>query len=245
MLLNLSFWKNIMASEHIYKQFDSDLGDIRTKVLEMGTIVEEQISNSVLSMVESDTKLAGEVIARDSEVNSLESVINEDISLIIAKRSPTAGDLRNVLMMFRIITDLERIGDEAAKIAKATIRIFEGDRMSKPRFKEIKSIAANVQSMLKSSLNAFARLDTEDTINVLKKDEEVDDDYRSFMRQLVTFMLEDPRTISMSLEMIFVTKSLERIGDHAKNISEGVIYTVSGEDVRHEPIEKIIKTLNS
>ena len=107
-----------MASEHIYKQFDSDLGDIRTKVLEMGTIVEEQISNSVLSMVESDTKLAGEVITRDSEVNSLESVINEDISLIIAKRSPTAGDLRNVLMMFRIITDLERIGDEAAKIAK-------------------------------------------------------------------------------------------------------------------------------
>ena len=165
--------------------------------------------------------------------------------MIIAKRSPTAGDLRNVLMMFRIITDLERIGDEAAKIAKATIRIFESDRMSKPRFKEIKSIATNVQSMLKSSLNAFARLDTEDTINVLKKDEEVDDDYRSFMRQLVTFMLEDPRTISMSLEMIFVTKSLERIGDHAKNISEGVIYTVSGEDVRHEPIEKIIKTLNS
>jgi phosphate transport system protein len=147
--------------------------------------------------------------------------------------------------MFRIITDLERIGDEAAKIAKATIRIFESDRMSKPRFKEIKSIATNVQSMLKSSLNAFARLDTEDTINVLKKDEEVDYDYRSFMRQLVTFMLEDPRTISMSLEMIFVTKSLERIGDHAKNISEGVIYTVSGEDVRHEPIEKIIKTLNS
>ena len=234
-----------MASEHIYKQFDSDLGDIRTKVLEMGTIVEEQISNSVLSMIESDTKLAGEVITRDSKVNSLESVINEDISLIIAKRSPAAGDLRNVLMMFRIITDLERIGDEAAKIAKATIRIFESDRMSKPRFKEIKSIAANVQSMLKSSLNAFARLDTEDTINVLKKDEEVDDDYRSFMRQLVTFMLEDPRTISMSLEMIFVTKSLERIGDHAKNISEGVIYTVSGEDVRHEPIEKIIKTLNS
>ena len=234
-----------MASEHIYKQFDSDLGDIRTKVLEMGTIVEEQISNSVLSMVESDTKLAGEVIARDTEVNSLESVINEDISLIIAKRSPAAGDLRNVLMMFRIITDLERIGDEAAKIAKATIRIFESDRMRKPRFKEIKSIATNVQSMLKSSLNAFARLDTEDTINVLKKDEEVDDDYRSFMRQLVTFMLEDPRTISMSLEMIFVTKSLERIGDHAKNISEGVIYTVSGEDVRHEPIEKIIKTLNS
>ena len=234
-----------MASEHIYKQFDSDLGAIRTKVLEMGTIVEEQISNSVLSMVESDTKLAGEVIARDGEVNSLESVINEDISLIIAKRSPTAGDLRNVLMMFRIITDLERIGDEAAKIANATIRIFESDRMSKPRFKEIKSIATNVQSMLKSSLNAFARLDTEDTINVLKKDEEVDDDYRSFMRQLVTFMLEDPRTISMSLEMIFVTKSLERIGDHAKNISEGVIYTVSGEDVRHEPIEKIIKTLNS
>ena len=160
MLLKFKFLEKILWLQNTYTSSLTQISEtFRTKVLEMGTIVEEQISNSVLSMVESDTKLAGEVIARDSEVNSLESVINEDISLIIAKRSPTAGDLRNVLlMMFRIITDLERIGDEAAKIAKATIRIFESDRMSKPRFKEIKSIATNVQSMLKSSLNAFARL---------------------------------------------------------------------------------------
>ena len=228
-----------MASEHIYKQYDADLQSIRAKVLEMGTIVEEQLSEAVQSLIEADTKLAEKVIRRDEEVNNLEIDIDEDCSLLIGKRSPVAADLRNVLMMIKIISDLERIGDESTKIANATIRIIENDIMSKPQFKNIQSMLSSVQFMLRQALNSFARLDTTETIEVLEKDKEVDEEYRSHMRQLLTYMLEDPRTISMSLELMFVTKSLERIGDHAKNITQSVIYTVKGTDVRHSSIKEI------
>ncbi|MBT7545511.1 MAG: phosphate signaling complex protein PhoU [Kordiimonadaceae bacterium] len=228
-----------MASEHIYKQYDADLQSIRAKVLEMGTIVEEQLSEAVQSLVDADTKLAEKVIRRDEEVNDLEIDIDEDCSLLIGKRSPVAADLRNVLMMIKIIGDLECIGDESTKIANATIRIIENDIMSKPQFKNINSMLSSVQLMLRQALNSFARLDTTETIEVLEKDKEVDEEYRSHMRQLLTYMLEDPRTISMSLELMFVTKSLERIGDHAKNITQSVIYTVKGTDVRHSSIKEI------
>lgn len=228
-----------MASEHIYKQYDADLQSIRAKVLEMGTIVEEQLSEAVQSLIEADTKLAEKVIRRDEEVNDLEIDIDEDCSLLIGKRSPVAADLRNVLMMIKIISDLERIGDESTKIANATIRIIENDIMSKPQFKNIQSMLSSVQLMLRQALNSFARLDTTETIEVLEKDKEVDEEYRSHMRLLLTYMLEDPRTISMSLELMFVTKSLERIGDHAKNITQSVIYTVKGTDVRHSSIKEI------
>ena len=228
-----------MASEHIYKQYDADLQSIRAKVLEMGTIVEEQLSEAVQSLIEADTKLAEKVIRRDEEVNNLEIDIDEDCSLLIGKRSPVAADLRNVLMMIKIISDLERIGDESTKIANATIRIIENDIMSKPQFKNIQSMLSSVKLMLRQALNSFARLDTTETIEVLEKDKEVDEEYRSHMRQLLTYMLEDPRTISMSLELMFVTKSLERIGDHAKNITQSVIYTVKGTDVRHSSIKEI------
>jgi phosphate transport system protein len=228
-----------MASEHIYKQYDADLQSIRAKVLEMGTIVEEQLSEAVQSLIEANTKLAEKVIRRDGEVNDLEIDIDEDCSLLIGKRSPVAADLRNVLMMIKIISDLERIGDESTKIANATIRIIENDIMSKPQFKNIQSMLSSVQFMLRQALNSFARLDTTETIEVLEKDKEVDEEYRSHMRQLLTYMLEDPRTISMSLELMFVTKSLERIGDHAKNITQSVIYTVKGTDVRHSSIKEI------
>jgi len=228
-----------MASEHIYKQYDADLQSIRAKVLEMGTIVEEQLSEAVQSLIEADTKLAEKVIRRDEEVNNLEIDIDKDCSLLIGKRSPVAADLRNVLMMIKIISDLERIGDESTKIANATIRIIENGIMSKPQFKNIQSMLSSVQLMLRQALNSFARLDTTETIEVLEKDKEVDEEYRSHMRQLLTYMLEDPRTISMSLELMFVTKSLERIGDHAKNITQSVIYTVKGTDVRHSSIKEI------
>jgi|TARA_B110000305_G_C19277253_1_gene557477 phosphate transport system protein len=228
-----------MAAEHIYTQYDTDLEAIRAKVLEMGGIVEEQLTDSVSSLINADAKLADSVIKKDERVNALESEIDEDCSLIIAKRSPTARDLRNVLMMLRIITDLERIGDEASKIAKATHRIYEKDRMSKPQTKEIQSIYEKLQYMLRTALNSFARLDVNETVAVLESDKEVDGEYRAYMRQLLTYMLEDPRTISLSLELMFVAKSLERIGDHAKNVSQNVIYTVKGKDVRHSSINEI------
>jgi phosphate transport system protein len=233
-----------MASEHIYKQFDSDLEAIRAKVLEMGTLVEEQTANAVKSLLTTDIKLAESVMKRDCQINDLEMVIDEESSLLIAKRSPAAGDLRNIMMMLKIITDLERMGDEAAKIARSTTRIFEDNRMSKPKFSEIKGMAKAVQGMIKTALNSFARLDLSDTIDILEKDKQVDDDYRSCMRQLLTFMLEDPRTISMSLESMFIAKSLERIGDHAVNISQSVIYTVKGKDVRHSSLKEIKKELS-
>ena len=228
-----------MAAEHIYTQYDTDLEAIRAKVLEMGGIVEEQLTDSVSSLINADAKLADSVIKKDERVNALESEIDEDCSLIIAKRSPTARDLRNVLMMLRIITDLERIGDEASKIAKATHRIYEKDRMSKPQTKEIQSIYEKLQYMLRTALNSFARLDVGETVAVLESDKEVDGEYRAYMRQLLTYMLEDPRTISLSLELMFVAKSLERIGDHSKNVSQNVIYTVKGKDVRHSSINEI------
>jgi phosphate transport system protein len=228
-----------MVAEHIYKQYDTDLEAIRAKVLEMGGIVEEQLADCVSSIINADGKLADSVIKKDMRVNALESEIDEDCSLIIAKRSPAARDLRNVLMMLKIITDLERIGDEASKIAKATHRIYDENRMIKPRTKEIQSIFETLRFMLRTALNSFARLDVTETIDVLEKDQEVDDEYRAFMRQLLTYMLEDPRTISISLELMFIAKSLERIGDHAKNISQTVIYTVKGKDVRHATIKEI------
>ena len=181
-----------MAAEHIYTQYDTDLEAIRAKVLEMGGIVEEQLTDSVSSLLNADAKLADSVIKKDERVNDLESEIDEDCSLIIAKRSPTARDLRNVLMMLRIITDLERIGDEASKIAKATHRIYEKDRMSKPQTKEIQSIYEKLQYMLRTALNSFARLDVGETVAVLESDKEVDGEYRAYMRQLLTYMLEDP-----------------------------------------------------
>lgn len=228
-----------MAAEHIYKQYDTDLEAIRSKVLEMGGIVEEQLADSIAALINIDGKLADSVIKKDNRVNALESEIDEDCSLIIAKRSPAARDLRNVLMMLKIITDLERIGDESTKIAKACHRIYDENRMSKPRTKEIESIFESLRFMLRTALNSFARLDVSETIDVLEKDKEVDDEYRSFMRQLLTYMLEDPRTISISLELMFIAKSLERIGDHTKNISQTVIYTVKGKDVRHATIKEI------
>jgi len=228
-----------MVTEHIYKQYDTDLEAIRAKVLEMGGIVEEQLADCVSSLINADGKLADSVIKKDLRVNSLESEIDEDCSLIIAKRSPAARDLRNVLMMLKIITDLERIGDEASKIAKATHRIYDENRMIKPRTKEIQSIFETLRFMLRTALNSFARLDVTETIDVLEKDQEVDDEYRAYMRQLLTYMLEDPRTISISLELMFIAKSLERIGDHTKNISQTVIYTVKGKDVRHATIKEI------
>lgn len=228
-----------MAAEHIYKQYDTDLEAIRSKVLEMGGIVEEQLADSIAALINIDGKLADNVIKKDNRVNALESEIDEDCSLIIAKRSPAARDLRNVLMMLKIITDLERIGDESTKIAKACHRIYDENRMSKPRTKEIESIFESLRFMLRTALNSFARLDVSETIDVLEKDKEVDDEYRSFMRQLLTYMLEDPRTISISLELMFIAKSLERIGDHTKNISQTVIYTVKGKDVRHATIKEI------
>ncbi|MEO6118801.1 MAG: phosphate signaling complex protein PhoU [Methylotenera sp.] len=228
-----------MQTEHTFKQYDAELEAVRAKVLEMGGLVEQQIVSALEALVKLDPKLAKEVMENDHRVNALEIQIDEDCSHIIARRQPAAGDLRMVMMMVKTITDLERIGDEATKIARTAQKIYEEDRMYKPRFNEIKSMVALVREMLRTALDGFARLDVSKTVEVAKQDELVDEQFRSAMRQLITFMLEDPRTISMSLEVLFVAKAIERIGDHAKNIAEYVVYMVKGKDVRHISVEEM------
>ncbi|QDC45127.1 phosphate signaling complex protein PhoU [Methylophilus medardicus] len=234
-----------MQFEHTSKQYDVELESVRAKVLEMGGLVEQQIVNALEALTSADVNLAKDVMERDTRVNALEVQVDEDCSHIIARRQPAARDLRMIMMMVKTITDLERIGDEATKIARTAQRIYEQDRMYKPRFNEIKSMVAIVREMLRTSLDSFARLDVSQTVEVAKQDEQVDEQFRAAMRQLITFMLEDPRTISMSLEVLFVAKAVERIGDHAKNISEYVVYMVKGKDVRHTSLEDIERETQS
>jgi phosphate transport system protein len=228
-----------MQSEHTFKQYDAELESVRAKVLEMGGLVEQQIVNALDALVSVNPKLAAEVMETDNRVNALEVQVDEDCSHIIARRQPAAGDLRMIMMVVKTITDLERIGDEATKIARVAQKIYESDRMYKPRFNEINTMVRLVREMLRTSLDAFARLDVTKTVNVARQDEQVDEQFRAAMRQLITFMLEDPRTISMSLEVLFVAKAIERIGDHAKNIAEYVVYMVKGKDVRHTTVDEM------
>jgi phosphate transport system protein len=229
----------MQQSEHTFKQYDAELEAVRGKVLEMGGLVEQQIVSALDSLVKLDPNLAKEVMESDRRVNALEVQIDEDCSHIIARRQPAAGDLRMVMMMVKTITDLERIGDEATKIARTAQKIYEEDRMYKPRFNEIKAMVALVREMLRTALDGFARLDVSKTVEVAKQDELVDEHFRAATRQLITYMLEDPRTISMSLEVLFVAKAIERIGDHAKNIAEYVVYMVKGKDVRHASMQEM------
>ena len=228
-----------MHSEHTFKQYDAELEALRGKVLEMGGLVEQQIVQALEALVTLNPNLAKEVMENDHRVNALEVQIDEDCSHIIARRQPAASDLRMVMMIVKTITDLERIGDEATKIARTAQKIFDEDRMYKPRFNEIKAMVALVREMLSTSLDGFPRLDDSKTVAVARQDEQVDEQFRAAMRQLITFMLEDPRTISMSLEVLFVAKAIERIGDHAKNIAEYVVYMVKGKDVRHTSMQDL------
>ncbi len=232
-----------MPNEHIYKQFDADLEALRARVLEMGGLVEEQVVKAVEALITGNTTMAEEVIANDHKVNSLEVASDEACSQIIALRQPTAGDLRMILTIVKTITDLERIGDEAAKIARYAVKIFESDRITSPRYSEIKFMAGLATRMLRESLDAFARLDASGAAGVARQDIEVDEEFHMIMRHLITYMMEDPRTISTFIDLLFVVKAIERIGDHAKNMSEYVVFMVKGKDVRHTTIEELEREL--
>ena len=175
-------------TEHIFKQYDAELESVRAKVLQMGGLVEQQIINALEALVTANPKIAAEVMESDRQVNALEVQVDEDCSHIIARRQPAAGDLRMIMMVVKTITDLERIGDEATKIARVAEKIYESDRLYKPRFNEIKSMVALVREMLRTSLDAFARLDATKTVEVARQDEQVDEQFRAAMRQLITFI---------------------------------------------------------
>lgn len=227
------------SSDHISRQFDADLEAIRASVLQMGGLVESQIKSAVESLINGNVALMSQVIEDDHRVNAMEVKIDEACSQVIARRQPAAGDLRLVMAVIKTITDLERIGDEAEKIARMAKLLSQKQGTSLPRYHEIKHAAEIALDMLRKSLDAFARLDVVMAAQVVRQDDQVDEEFRAIMRYLITFMMEDPRTISTSLEILFVAKAIERIGDHAKNMSEYVIYMVKGRDVRHITADEI------
>ncbi len=225
--------------QHISAQFNAELEGVTNNLLEMGGSVERQVSDAVEALVSMNTGEAEVVIERDHEVNQMEVSIDEECSHILARRQPAASDLRLVLAVAKVTTDLERIGDEAAKIARQTIRLAQNSA-SPSNYVEIRHIGKYVIGMLQKALDAFARLDVEQAVEVVKADKTVDEEYRSAMRSLVTFMMEDPRVISSVLNEMWALKSLERVGDHTSNIAEHVIYLVRGLDVRHVELDELI-----
>jgi phosphate transport system protein len=219
-------------SEHISKQFDAELEGVRTRVLQMGGLVEQQIIKAIEGLSSGDLALIEKVIEDDHRVNAMEVELDEACSRVIAKRQPAAGDLRLIIAVIKTITDLERIGDEAEKIARMAKLVHTAERINMPQL-ELKHVSGLALGMLRKALDTFARLDSKGAAQVVEQDELVDAEFRSILRQLITFMMEDPRTITRSLEILFVAKALERIGDHSKNMAEYVVYMVEGRDVRH------------
>jgi len=222
-----------MPGEHSSKQYDLDLEGIRSKVLTMGGLVESQFQDAMACFRTGDAERAEQVIKADEGVNRLEVSLDDTCSHLIVKRQPTANDLRTVMATVKVITDLERIGDEATKIARAAKNIQGRGVTTINHYETVRVIATVASDMLHDALDSFARLDEKQALKLIAQDEVVDHEFRSIMRNLITFMMEDPRTISAALDTLWVAKAIERIGDHAKNIAEYVIYVVEGKDIRH------------
>jgi phosphate transport system protein len=220
-------------NEHLSKQFDNDLETIRSLVLQMGGLVEKQITSAIECFTHGNHDLIARVIENDKLVNNFEKQIDEDCTRLIVRRQPAANDLRLIMAVSKTVTDLERIGDKAAKIARQSRSLYEEGRMQIPRLAEIRHCAELAISMLHRALDALARQDGEVARAIIPDDAAIDEEFRAILRQLITYMMEDPRTISASLEIIWIAKAIERVGDHAKNIAENVVYIVQGTDIRH------------
>jgi len=229
--------------QHISHQFDEDLESLRSKVLNMGGMVEKQVDNALIALTKSDSSLAEEVATSDYKINAMEVKIDEECTQVIALRQPAASDLRLVVAIIKTITDLERIGDEAEKIGKHAVKLATVER-TPAYFLELKHLGESVRKMLHDSLDAFARMDTDNAIAIAHGDKEINDEYDALVRQLITHMMEDPRSIKRALRIMWCARSLERIGDHAKNICEYIIYTVAGTDIRHTSFEQVKEELS-
>lgn len=234
---------NKKIGQHISRQFNAEMEEIRNKVLTMGGLVEQQIEQAAKSFMTCDLELAEKVIQQDDLVNNLEMDIDQECTEILAKRQPAAFDLRMLIATIKIITDLERIGDEAGRIAKMTIRL-ETTEYYHEQYHEIQHLLEMVKDMLNGALDSFARLNVDGIASITSLDLKVDREYASIIRQLITRMMEDPRHITRALDILWTARALERIGDHSCNICEHVIYMVKGEDVRHisqDELEKVIE----
>lgn len=220
-------------SQHLSSQFDEELAALRTHVLQMGGLVETQILAAIEAYSSGEVSGIKAIVEGDRQVNDLEKAIDDDCAHIIAKRQPAASDLRMVLGISKIVTDLERAGDEAKKIAKGVRRIYEAGHLPAQYGIGVRHLAEAAMQLVRQSLDAFARLDVPQAQAAIVADADVDTEFKSIIRQLITHMMEDPRTISTSIEIITIARAIERIGDHAKNVSEQVIYVVEGRDIRH------------
>ena len=220
-------------SQHLSSQFDEELSRLRTHVLQMGGLVETQVSAAIEAYSTGEVASVKSIVETDRKVNELEKAIDDDCAHVIAKRQPTASDLRLVLGISKIVTDLERAGDEAKKIAKGVRRIYEAGHMPSQYGIGIRHLAEAALVMVRQSLDAFARLDSGQAQDVIRADSDVDTEFKSIIRQLITHMMEDPRTITTSIEIISIARAIERIGDHAKNVAEQVVFVVEGRDIRH------------
>jgi phosphate transport system protein len=229
-------------THHISRQYNAELEEIRTRVLQMGGLVEQQIEQALIALVSGDTAIGEGVIMDDTKVNELDVTIDEECQHIIARRQPAASDLRLVMAVIKTITDLERIGDEAEKIARMAVRLAEAER-PKNNYAEIQTLGNHVRTMVHDALDAFARMDAQAALQTAREDRQIDQKYESIIRQMITFMMEDPRTITRALDVIWAARALERIGDHARNICEYIIYLVKGKDVRHTSLEQIEKDI--
>ncbi|MBL0141809.1 MAG: phosphate signaling complex protein PhoU [Betaproteobacteria bacterium] len=232
-------------NDHVSKQYDQDLGAIRSRMMQMGGLVEAQVRAAVDGHLGGEIARLDAVVANDRKANELEIAIDNDLGQIIVRRQPAASDLRLILAMSKTVTDLERIGDEAAKIARAAREIHSGHVVTGIPLTAVAHVSEIAIGMLRRSLDAFARLDAAAASRVIAEDAAIDSEFRSILRELITFMMEDPRTISISLNILWIAKAFERIGDHAKNIAENVIYVAKGRDVRHIPLEELEREARS
>jgi phosphate transport system protein len=231
-------------SHHISRRFNEDLESVRTRVLAMGGMVEELLGKSIRALIEGDSTL-GESLAKDDlQVNGMEVAIDEECSRILATRGPAAGDLRLIVAILKTITDLERIGDEGEKIGNIASRLAVMERPEN-KYREVKHMGRIVAEMVHDALDAFARMDSHAALKVARRDRMVDEEYESIHRQCITFMMEDPRNIRRTLDVMWIVRSLERVGDHAKNICEYVIFMVHGKDVRHTRLEDVERALGA
>lgn len=232
-----------MPEKHLSTQFDSELGAVSTRVMELGGLVESQIHQAIYALSQFSVEAANQVIATEARVNAMEVDIDRELSSIIARRQPTARDLRLLMAISKTTANLERVGDEAEKIARMVCSIIQSGLPRSLPSLELRVAADLASGLLRKALDAFARLDTAVAFTILKEDDLIDQEFNGFVRKLITYMMEDPRTISPSLDLLFLAKAIERIGDHAKNIAEFIIYVVKGADIRHTSMEQIESVL--
>ena len=232
-----------MPDKHLSSQFDSELNGVSSRVMELGGLVESQIRLAIHALSNFSTESANQVIEAEVRVNAMEVDIDRELSSIIARRQPTARDLRLLIAISKTTANLERAGDEADKIARMVKSIIDSGSARALPASELRVAADLASGLLRKALDAFARLDTTVALSILKEDDQIDKEFDGFVRKLITYMMEDPRTISASLDLLFIAKAIERIGDHAKNIAEFIIYIVKGEDIRHTPMAQIESTV--